>query len=193
MECGESLQSFEAIVRTVTEYAEGSGCGNVRTSNDSIRFEFECDTNNEGDLTVLARTLDTESLTIRVDAENVSLANLCATYERRVDCDFPPSLATMMREAMGYNGDAGDLVFRVVRVSDVTIECGEECEEHSLLTRMASTFVKQGDRTFILVVRETPGEALTCDNAEVSPLTILGGVLMPIGSCNMWAWKVSLP
>ena len=192
MECLETLQSFEAITRLVAEYDTVSGCGNIRTKGAVLLNPLDCDTNIEGELTLLNRLLDYDVPAVHVASANVALAALCSTYTLRVDCAVPPSLLTMLREVIGYTA-AGDMVIRTRKVTGVASKCEDECDVHTLLTRIASTFVTASDKTYALTVQDTTGDPLICDNAEVSWLTLLAASLMPVGTCNMWAWKVSTP
>lgn len=191
MECTNVLLSFEAVVKLVAEY-NGAGCGNIRTKGDTMSSRLDCDTNMDGDQTLLNHIVRDDVPAIRVASANVALAVLCSSFSMRVDCDNPPSLRTMLREVIGPT-PTGDMVIAARKVTGATVKCDNPCGPNDLITRIASTFITDGTNTFVLLIADGTGDPVDCVTNKASMGELLSGALQPVGTCGMWAWKVSTP
>lgn len=190
MECTNVLQSIDAVVRLVAEWAP-SGCGNIRTKGAVLASRMDCDTM-AGTQTLLNMLLDMDVAAVRVAASNVTLATLCASYDLRVGCTRPPSIATLLREAYGFTA-GGDGVMAARKVTGAPGKC-EGCNNMAtLMERIASTFITDGTKTFVLLVQDSTGDPLDCDTVGLSALTLAAGALRSVGTCGMYAWRVSTP
>lgn len=192
MECVEAIQSIETAARLVIEHDPTTGCGNVRTKGDTIAGETDCTKSQEGDLTLINRAIRTDVPAVRVASSNVALAALCSTYALRMECEDKPGLSTMFREAAGYNA-AGEVVIRARKVTGAAAKCDDDCTDETLRSRIGASFITAAGKTYVLLIADTTGDPLECEDVEVSWLTMLAGSLSSVGTCGMWAWKVSTP